>query len=63
MLNWLLLYRTPIATILGVSAAAITFLEIDVRWYFAVPISFAVMLATAVLWGVFLGVCEQWRLR
>ena len=59
MFDLLLFYRTPIATVLGVGVAVVVFFIIDLRWYLAAPVAFVAMLATAVIWGILLGLFEQ----
>jgi hypothetical protein len=58
MVDILLLYRTPIATVLGVAVAVAAFFIID-SWFLATPIAFAAMIATGVAWGIFLDVIER----
>jgi VIT1/CCC1 family predicted Fe2+/Mn2+ transporter len=61
MFDTVLFYRTPIATVLGVAVAVAVFFTIDIRWYLAAPVAFAAMMATALIWGILLGVIERVR--
>lgn len=59
MLNLLLQFRTPIATILGAIVAVIVFLNLELRWYLSLPLAFVAMILTAAAWGIFLGFWER----
>ena len=61
MLEILLRNRTPIATVLGLTVATLTFISLDARWYFGLPAAFGAMILVAVLWGIFLGLWEKRR--
>jgi ABC-type uncharacterized transport system permease subunit len=63
MLDLLLSYRTPIATVLGAICALAVLIYSPLAWYFNIPLALLAILAAAVLWGVLLGVLEQPRYR
>jgi hypothetical protein len=62
MRDLLLSYETLIAAVLGAICALAVLVYSPLAWYFNIPVALLAIIATAVLWGVFLGVLDRPRL-
>jgi ABC-type uncharacterized transport system permease subunit len=63
MLDLLLSYRTPIATVFGSVSGLAVLIYSPLAWYFSLPLALLAVVAAAALWGVFLGFLELPRNR